>query len=86
MVAFISYRCLLDFKLFCYFCNALDVSSSKNEVGTYVQGNHFNKSEKTENSNCLADEDKKAAAFWFYPIRRDFKLHLQSFRQIQSEN
>ena len=71
--------------LFCYFCNALDVSSSKNEVG-YIQGKHFNKSENTERSNHLADQDEKAAAFWFYPIRRDVKLYLQSFRQIESEN
>ena len=70
---------------FCYFCNALDISSSKNK-SRYVQGKHFNKSEKAEKSNRLADQDNKAAAFWFCPVRRDFKLYLQSIRQIQSEN
>ena len=47
---------------------------------------HFNKLEKMEKSNRLADQDTKAAVFLFYPICLDFKLYLQIFRQIQSEN
>ena len=85
MIAFISYRCRLDFKLFLLLLQHFGYIQFK-ERNRYVQGKHFNKSEKAEKSNSLADQDKKAAAFWFYPVRRDFKLYLQSFRQIQSEN
>ena len=55
---------------FYYFCNALDVSSSKNEVAC-IQCKHFNKSEKTEKSNDLANQDKKCGRFFIlsYPSR-----------------
>ena len=85
MVAFISYNCRLDFKLFLLLLQRFGYIQFK-ERSRYIQGKHFNKSEKAEKSNRLADQDKKVATFWFYPVRRDFKLYLQSFRQIQSEN
>ena len=75
MVVFISYRCRLDFKLFLLLLQRFGCIQFK-ERSRYVQGKHFNKSEK---SNRLADQDKEAAAFWFSPVRRDFKLYLQSF-------
>ena len=85
MVTFISYRCRLDFKHFLLLLQRFGCIQFK-ERSRYVQGKDFNKSEKTEKSNRLANQDKKAAAFLFYPTCRDFKLYLQSFRQIQSEN
>ena len=85
MIAFISYRCRLDFKLFLLLLQRFGYIQFK-ERSRYVQGKHFNKSEKAEKSNRLADQDQKAAAFWFYPVLQGFKLYLQSFRQIQSEN
>ena len=85
MVAFISYPCRLDFILFLILLQRFGYIQFR-ERSRYVQGKHFNKSDKAEKSNSLADQDKNAAAFWFYLVRRDFKLYLQSFRQIQSEN
>ena len=71
---------------FCYFCNASDVSSLKNEVGTSKVSISINWRRRRK-SNGLADQDKnKESAFLFYPIRRDFKLYFKIFRQIQSEN
>ena len=70
MVTFISYRCRLDFKLYLLLLQRFGYIQFK-ERSRYVQGKHFNKSEKAEKSNLLADQDKKAAAFWFYPVHRD---------------
>ena len=70
---------------FCYFCNALDVSSSKNEVGTSKVSISINR-RRRRSQTVWPTKIKKAAAFLFYPIRPDFKPYLQSFRQILSEN
>ena len=64
MVTLISYRCRLDFKLFLLLLQCFGCIQFK-ERSRYVQGKNFNKSEKMEQSNRLADQDKKAAAFWF---------------------
>ena len=50
------------------------------EQSRYVQGKYFYKSEKMEKSNRLANQEKIAAAFLFYHVRRDFKLYFQSFQ------
>ena len=62
MVAFTSYPCRLDFKLFYLLLQRFGCIQFK-EQSQYIQGKHFNKSEKAEKSNRLADQDKKAAAF-----------------------
>ena len=69
MVTFITYPCCLEFKFICYFCNTLDVSSSKNEVGTSKVSISINRRRRRSQTVRPAKIKKRPILVLAYPSR-----------------